>query len=75
MMGRTVVGEMGFFRRLPRIASVLAEEPSIVFVMTRDGYLRLAQQDPELCARFLELIVRALSNRVEVANRDIAALL
>jgi SulP family sulfate permease len=74
MTGRTVVGEMGFFRGLPRAASVVAEGPAVVYVMSRAGYARLIAEEPELCARFLEFVVRALANRVEVANREITAL-
>jgi SulP family sulfate permease len=75
MAGHTVVGEMGFFRALPRAASVIAERPSIVYVMTRRAYEAMLAQEPELGARFLQFIVRALSERVEFANREIAALL
>ncbi|MDX2156105.1 MAG: SulP family inorganic anion transporter [Hyphomicrobiaceae bacterium] len=75
MTGRTVVGEMGFFRELPRAASVVAEEPTVVYLMTRSEYRRLQAEEPELCARFLEFVVRALANRVDVANREITALI
>ena len=36
MMGYTVVGEMGFYRQVPRTATVIAEEPSVVYRLTRD---------------------------------------
>jgi SulP family sulfate permease len=75
MTGGTVVGEMGFFRRLPRAASVVAEERTIVYVLTRGSYERLLAEDPQLCAAFLQFVVRALSDRVDAANREITALL
>jgi len=75
MTGCTVVGEMGFFRRLPRAASVGAEEPAVVYVLTRANYDRMLAEDPALCARMLQFIVRALSDRLEAANREIGALL
>ncbi len=75
MTGGTVVGEMGFFRRLPRAASVVAEERTIVYVLTRGTYERLLAEDPQLCAAFLQFVVRALSDRVDAANREITALL
>ncbi|MEZ5856022.1 MAG: SulP family inorganic anion transporter [Hyphomicrobiaceae bacterium] len=74
MTGLTVVGEMGFFRELPRAASVMAEEKAVVYRMTRAAYRRLLEEDSALAARFLELIVRSLANRVDVANREITAL-
>lgn len=75
MAGRTVVGEMGFFRDRPRGASIVAEGPTVVFVLSRRDFDRLMADEPELGARFLQFIVRALSDRVEFANKEIAALL
>ena len=75
MTGGTVVGEMGFFRRLPRPASVVAEEPATIYVLSRTAYERLLREEPHLCAAFLHFVVRALSDRVEAADREITALL
>ncbi|MGE0699856.1 MAG: SulP family inorganic anion transporter [Hyphomicrobiaceae bacterium] len=75
MTGRTIVGEMGFFRGLPRAASVVAEDAAVVYVMSRDAYARLLAEQPGLAAAFLEFVVRVLSDRVEAANREISALL
>jgi sulfate permease, SulP family len=75
MVGQTVVGEMGFFRGVPRAASVIADGPTVVFVLTRDRYTQLIADDPELGALFLQFIVRVLSDRVAFANKEIAALL
>ena len=35
MVGHTVVGEMGFYRGVPRTASVIAEEPTVIYRLTR----------------------------------------
>jgi SulP family sulfate permease len=75
MVGQTVVGEMGFFRGVPRAASVIADGPTVVFVLTRENYTQLLAEDPELGALFLQFIVRVLSDRVAFANKEIAALL
>jgi SulP family sulfate permease len=75
MTGCTVVGEMGFFRRKPRAASVIAEEPAVVYVLTRTAYERLLATEPALCATVLQFVVRAMSDRLEAANREIGALL
>lgn len=75
MTGCTVVGEMGFFRRQPRAASVIAEEPAVVYVLTRQAYERMLEADPMLCAVVLQFVVRAMSDRLEAANREIGALL
>lgn len=71
---KTVVGEMGFFRGNPRRATVSVDGNSLVYTLTRDAYDRLSAEDPPLAAAFLEFIVRALADRLEFANRGIAAL-
>jgi SulP family sulfate permease len=75
MLGYTVVGEMGFYRQVPRTASVIAEEPSVVYRMTREAFDRMQSQDPAAASVFHKLIIRLLSDRLEFANREISALL
>jgi SulP family sulfate permease len=75
MMGHTIVGEMGFYRRLPRTASIVAEELTVVYRLTRGSFDRMQQEDPEAAAAFHKLIIRLLSDRLDFANREISALL
>ncbi len=75
MMGYTVVGEMGFYRQVPRTASVIAEEPSVVYRLTRVSFDKMQAQDPAAASVFHKLIIRLLSDRLEFANREISALL
>lgn len=75
MLGYTVVGEMGFYRQVPRTATVVAEEPSVVYRLTRDAFDRMQSHDPAAASVFHKLIIRLLSDRLEFANREIAALL
>lgn len=75
MLGYTVVGEMGFYRQMPRTASVVAEEPSVVYRLTREAFDRMQAEDPAAASVFHKLIIRLLSDRLEFANREIAALL
>ena len=56
-------------------ASVIAEEPTIVFRMTRTAFERMQEEDPQTASAFHRLIVRVLSDRLEFANREITALL
>lgn len=75
MAGQTVVGEMGFFRKTARTASVTAEAPSVVYSLDRARYERLLAEMPTLGAAFHQFIIRALADRVEFANQEIAALI
>lgn len=75
MVAQTVIGEMGFFRKAPRAAAVIAEQPSIVYRLTRKSFDRMQEEDPKAAAAFYRLIVRVLSDRLEFANREISALI
>ena len=75
MVGHTVVGEMGFYRHVPRTASVIAEVPTVVYRLRRDAFDRMQAADPGAAAALHKLIIRLLSDRLEFANREISALL
>lgn len=75
MLGHTVVGEMGFFRGVPRAASVIAEGPTVIYRLTREAFEKMQAEDPTAAGAFHKLIIRLLSDRLEFANREISALL
>ena len=75
MAGQTVIGEMGFYRGQPRAATILAEEPTVVYRLTRKAFLRMHKRDPEIVSSFHRMIVRVLADRLDFANREVAALL
>lgn len=72
--GRTILGEMGLYRSMLRSASVIAEEPSLVHVLTRDAFLQIENDDPQLATSFNAAIVRTLADRLEFQNAVVAAL-
>jgi SulP family sulfate permease len=73
MEGRVVLGEMGFYTRAPRSASLLAETPTVVHSLSRDAYERLVRDCPEAAVALAVLIIHILAQRLGVANRLIAA--
>ena len=73
-MTHTVVGEMGFFRRAARSATVSADGPAILFTLTRTNLERMRRERPELASAFDDFIIRVLANRIDAANREVAAL-
>ena len=70
----TVVGEMGFFRRSVRSATVSSEGSTVFFTLTRAHFERMGRERPDLAIAFYDFIVRVLSDRVDGANREVAAL-
>ena len=75
MVGHTVVGEMGFYRQVSRTATVIAEEPTVVYRLTRASFNKMQAEDPAAAIAFHMLIIRLLSDRLEFAGREISALL
>jgi SulP family sulfate permease len=75
MAGQTVIGEMGFYRRVPRGAAVIAEQQSVLYRLSRAAFEKMQMDDPQIAAAFHQMIIRLLSDRLDFANREIAALI
>jgi SulP family sulfate permease len=71
MVGYTVVGEMGFYRRFPRTATIIAEESSVLYRLTREAFDRMEAHDPSASSLFQSLIIRLLSDRLESSDRSL----
>jgi CRP-like cAMP-binding protein len=70
----TVVGEMGFFRNSFRSASVSADGPTKLFMLTRANLERMRHERPDLASAFYEFIICVLADRLDIADREAAAL-
>lgn len=75
MAGQTVIGEMGFYRQVPRGAGVIAEQSSVLYRLTREAFDRMKKDDPDIASAFDRMIIRLLSDRLDFANKEIAALI
>jgi len=74
MMGHTIVGEMGLYRAAPRYASVKIDQPTAVYVLSRDAMNRMEKDDPTLAYAFHKFIIRTIATRLDFANREVAGL-
>jgi SulP family sulfate permease len=70
----TVVGEIGLYLGQKRVASVLTEEPCIIYRFTADALHQMEQEEPSLASAFHEFMVRVLAERVTQQNRALASL-
>jgi sulfate permease, SulP family len=70
----SVVGEMGFFRRTLRAATVSSEGPAVLFTLTRANFERMRRERPDLASAFDEFVIRTLANRIDIRDREVAAL-
>jgi SulP family sulfate permease len=69
-----VLGEMGFFRRRARSASVSSDGPVTLFTLTRANFERMRRERPDLANAFDDFIMRTLADRIDFANREVVAL-
>ena len=64
MSSGRVVGELGFLLNTERTASVVADEPGVVYCLTREMMTRLDQESPEVSLMFHRLLLHLLAERV-----------
>ena len=62
------VGEMGFFTRKPRSATIRAKQPSAVLVLEYADFEKLVSQDVELRASIYQNVIRWLAEKLCDAN-------
>ena len=74
MMQQTMVGEMGIYRMAPRGASVTVDEPTVILRLTREAMDRMEADNPPLAYAFHKFVIRTLAERLDFANREVAAL-
>jgi len=71
---RTIVGEMGLYLGERRTASVVVEEPSVAYRLTKGALEKMQQNDPKLSAAFHLYIAQLLAERVADTTRLLAAM-
>ncbi len=73
--GGTMVGEMGLFLNQSRTATVVADQPSVLYRLSLDSYNKMMQDDPDLAFHLHQWIGRVLSVRLAENNHTLEALL
>ena len=68
------VGEMGLYLHQPRVATVIAEEPSTIYHLDRRALSKMEQDEPRLAASFHAMMVRNLSEMLSLTTRQVEAL-
>lgn len=70
----SVIGEMGFFRRIPRAASVIADENAVLYSLSRASFQALRAEQPQLADDIYDFIIRVLADRLDFANSEVTSL-
>lgn len=72
--GETVVGEMGFYRNVPRSATLIAEETTAIEELSRASLGRIEADAPSVAMAFHRVIIRVIADRLAFQNDLIAML-
>ncbi len=68
---QTIIGEMGFFRQTMRVASVVADSPTLVCSLERTAFERLRNERLDIYDGLLHYFIRILSDRLETATVEL----
>jgi SulP family sulfate permease len=74
MQGGRTVGEIGFYLGVKRTAAVIADEPSIIYSLSRETLEHIEKTDAAVASVFHRLIVHILGERVVRLTRALDAL-
>ena len=75
MQTGTVVGELGFYLGRAATASVVANEPCTLYLLSAAKLKEMENQSPEAAAAFHKFIIRMLSERLIDTNATLHALM
>lgn len=68
----STAGEMALIDGSPRSASALALTETLLYVMTRSNFFRLAENNPAIWGKFIFKIARLMSDRLRLTNEALA---
>ena len=71
---RTVIGEIGLYLGTTRTASVIADEPSVVYRLSKAALADMKANAPDLAAAFHETVAHQLAERLVDTSRLISSL-
>ncbi|PPQ66690.1 hypothetical protein CVT26_009550 [Gymnopilus dilepis] len=73
MVAGTLAGEMSALSDSPRNATVIAEQPSVLWKFSNDNIQRLQMEEPELARIFIQLVLKAAKMDYDILLSAIAS--
>jgi SulP family sulfate permease len=75
MCAGAIVGELGMILDQPRVATVVADRPTVAYRLTRDALTHMEENDPEVAVTFHQFITYLVSERLVNTNLTMRLLL
>lgn len=72
--GQTSIGELGFYLNIPRTASVVADEASVVYRLSRARLQELEKTDADAANALHRIVIYILGHRVRHLTKVVSAL-
>ena len=70
----TMVGEMGLITANPRSATIQAEVPSVLYVLSVEAYEDIKRDNPQLSQALMTYVIAVMAERLSFANKIHAVL-
>jgi len=71
---RALVGELGLYLGTTRSASIIADEPSVAYRLSKSAQVEIKQKDPDLAIALHEYVARTLAERLAETTKMVAKL-
>jgi SulP family sulfate permease len=75
IVDETIVGEVSFYLGQLRIATIITEEPSIVYRLSMDALTQMENEHPIVAMAFHRLIIQKIAQRLTNVNKNVKRLL
>ena len=74
MRSGRAIGELGFYLGQKRTAAVVADESSVIYLLTAKNLAKMEKKAPEVASYFHQLIIQLMAERTTHLIRTVAAL-
>jgi len=74
MKSGRMIGELGFYLNQKRTAAVIADEPSVVYLLSATNLAKMEKKAPEAASYFHHLVIQLMADRTTHLIRTVAAL-
>ena len=71
----TIVGELSLYTGSPRTASIVADEPSLVYRFSEINIQRMGIEEPDLAIKFHTFVAGLIAERLQLSHRSVEALM
>ena len=69
-----IIGELGFYLGQNRTAAVIADEPSVIYLLSEENLAKMEKKAPDVASYFHKLVIRLMAERITHLIRTVTTL-